>query len=145
MLRGITRSERSPASGSPTGFIVRHTQKSFGRKRLLCSSFLSFALRYSFLCRVRITVGVCRLIANHRHLAIFESTPEVRVLPSAGITQLQRSYDPVRSEDHRPFEFRQRSKHGKDQLAVWTGCVDHRVGKRLEASAFLGCSIKDVQ
>jgi hypothetical protein len=37
-----------------------------------------------------------RLIANHRHLAIFESTPEVRVLPSAGITQLQRSYDPVR-------------------------------------------------
>jgi hypothetical protein len=33
---------------SPTGFIVRHTEKSFGRKRLLCSSFLSFALRYSF-------------------------------------------------------------------------------------------------
>jgi hypothetical protein len=26
---------------------VRHTEKSFGRKRLLCSSFLSFALRYS--------------------------------------------------------------------------------------------------
>ena len=43
-----------------------------------------------------ITVGVCRLVANHRHLAIFESTPEVRVLPSAGITQLQRSYDLVR-------------------------------------------------
>src|SRR5262249_33338036 len=37
-----------------------------------------------------------RLIANHLHLAIFESTPEVRVLPSADITQLQRSYDPVR-------------------------------------------------
>jgi hypothetical protein len=94
--RSSNRTCRSPASGSPTGFIVRHTEKSFGRKRLLCSSFLSFALRYSFLCRVRITVGVCRLIANHRHLAIFESTPEVRVLPSAGITQLQRSYDPVR-------------------------------------------------
>ena len=29
-------------------------------------------------------------------LAIFESTPEVRVLSSAGITRPQRSYDPVR-------------------------------------------------
>src|SRR2546423_14576188 len=42
-------------------------------------------------------VGVCRLIANHLHLAIFESTPEVRVLSSAGITRPQRSYDPVRT------------------------------------------------
>ena len=41
-------------------------------------------------------VGVCRLIANHLHLAIFESTPEARALPSAGVTRLQRSYDPVR-------------------------------------------------
>jgi Family of unknown function (DUF5372) len=41
-------------------------------------------------------VGVCRLIANHLHLAFFESIPEVRVLPSTGITRLQRSYDPVR-------------------------------------------------
>src|ERR1700680_646799 len=41
-------------------------------------------------------VGVCRLIANHLHLATFESTPEGRVLSSAGITRLQRSYDPVR-------------------------------------------------
>src|SRR6266403_4347351 len=38
-------------------------------------------------------VGVCRLIANHLHLAIFESTLEVSVLPSAGITRPQRSYD----------------------------------------------------
>src|SRR5262245_23182052 len=36
------------------------------------------------------------LIANHLHLAIFESTPEVRVLCSAGITRPHRSYDPVR-------------------------------------------------
>src|SRR4029453_9673802 len=43
-----------------------------------------------------IIVGVVRLIANHLHLAIFESTPEVRVLCSTGITRLQRSYDPVR-------------------------------------------------
>src|ERR1700736_5523727 len=41
-------------------------------------------------------VGVCRLIANHLHLAFFESIPEVRVLPSTSITRLQRSYDPVR-------------------------------------------------
>src|ERR1700732_1971093 len=40
-------------------------------------------------------VGVCRLIANHRHLAFFESTPEVRVLPSTGITQLHGRNDPV--------------------------------------------------
>jgi hypothetical protein len=46
--------------------------------------------------KIRILVGVCRLIANHLHLTIFESTPEVRVLPSAGITRLHRSYDPVR-------------------------------------------------
>src|SRR3954465_8136453 len=35
-------------------------------------------------------------MANHPHLAIVESAPEVRVLCSAGITQPQRSYDPVR-------------------------------------------------
>jgi hypothetical protein len=40
--------------------------------------------------------GVCRLIANHRDLAIFESAPEVRVLPSPGVTRLQRYYDPFR-------------------------------------------------
>ena len=40
--------------------------------------------------------GVFRLIANHHDLAIFESSPEVRALCSAGITQPQRSYDPVR-------------------------------------------------
>jgi hypothetical protein len=43
--------------------------------------------------KVRIAIGVERLIANHLHLAIFESTLEVRVLPSAGITRPQRSYD----------------------------------------------------
>src|SRR6478672_2521427 len=46
--------------------------------------------------RVRILSGVARLITNHLHLAIFESAPEVRVLCSAGITRLRRSYDPVR-------------------------------------------------
>ena len=33
-------------------------------------------------------VGVCRLIANHLHLAFFESIPEVRVLSSTGITRI---------------------------------------------------------
>ena len=40
--------------------------------------------------------GVSRLIANHPFLTNFESTPEVRVLSSAGITRPRRSYDPVR-------------------------------------------------
>jgi len=40
--------------------------------------------------------GVLRLVANHLDLPIFESTPEVRVLCSAGITQHHCSYDPVR-------------------------------------------------
>ena len=40
--------------------------------------------------------GVVRLIANHLHLTIFESAPEVRVLCSAGVTRPRRSYDPVR-------------------------------------------------
>ena len=45
---------------------------------------------------VRAFSGVARLIANHPHLSIFESAPEVRVLSSTGITRLQQSYDPVR-------------------------------------------------
>jgi hypothetical protein len=40
--------------------------------------------------------GVARLIANHPHLTFFESTPEARVLCSAGVTRPRRSYDPVR-------------------------------------------------
>ncbi len=40
--------------------------------------------------------ALSRLIANHLHLTIFESAPEVRALCSAGITRPQRSYGPVR-------------------------------------------------
>src|SRR5580704_5730494 len=40
--------------------------------------------------------GVTRLIANHPHLTVFESAPEVRALCSAGIARPRRSYDPVR-------------------------------------------------
>src|SRR5262249_49689316 len=48
-------------------------------------------------------------------------------------------------ENHGAFECSQCSKHGKDQLAVWTGRVDHRIGKRFETSTFPGRSIEDVQ
>ncbi len=37
-----------------------------------------------------------RLIANHLHLVIVKNTPEVRALPSTGITRPQQYYDPVR-------------------------------------------------
>ena len=84
------------ASGSPTGFIVRHT----GSKPLTARGFctVSTLLRPSTQQSRTAPVfdGVLRLIANHHDLAIFESTPEVRALSSAGITRLQRSYDPVR-------------------------------------------------
>ena len=40
--------------------------------------------------------GVTRLNANHLSLAIFASAPEVRVLPSPGVTRLHRYYGPVR-------------------------------------------------
>ena len=55
-----------------------------------------FATRHSNLRRILSFDGVRRLFANHLDLAIFESAPEVRVLPSADIAQLHRSYDPIR-------------------------------------------------
>src|SRR6516162_9546607 len=58
----------------PPGVTVRHTKEITARKRHLCSVLSSFASRHSFLRRSRIIVGVCRLIANHRHLAFFKST-----------------------------------------------------------------------
>ena len=93
--RSSNRTCGFPASGFPTGFTVRHTGRT-GRARLLLGTFLSFASRYSILRWFRSLYSVCRLIANHRDLAIFEGAPEVRALSSAGITRLQRSYDPVR-------------------------------------------------
>jgi hypothetical protein len=40
--------------------------------------------------------GPLEAVAFHLHLAFFESAPEVGALPSASITRLQLSYDPVR-------------------------------------------------
>jgi hypothetical protein len=49
-------------------------------------------------------MGVARLIANHPILSVFESIPEVRVLPSPGVTRLHRYYDPVRLPSQPPPE-----------------------------------------
>src|SRR5262249_57232033 len=54
------------------------------------------ALRYSFLGGVGLAIGVAGLLATPLPPAISESTPEVRVLPPAGIIRLQRSYAPAR-------------------------------------------------
>src|SRR5262245_62901581 len=72
------------------------TRRVTNRTRHLRSKCLSFAPRYSSLGQRLSFDGVLRLIANHHDLAIFESTPEVRALCSAGVTRPQRSYDPVR-------------------------------------------------
>src|SRR5260370_4889313 len=63
-------------------------------------------------------VGVCRLIANHLHLAFVESIPEVRVLPSTGITRLQRSYYPVRLPPMPPPEATLRPLPSHQTVAV---------------------------
>ena len=41
-------------------------------------------------------LGVCRPMANHPGISIFTSAPEVRGLPSTGVTRLQQYYAPVR-------------------------------------------------
>ena len=85
------------ASGSPTGFTARYTEskrtaRGFGTVTNI--TLLRPSTQQSLAAPV--IDGVCRLIANHHDLAIFESAPEVGVLSSASITRLQRSYDPVR-------------------------------------------------
>src|ERR1035437_3031982 len=83
------------ASGSPTGFTVRHTEsKPTARRFGTVVTLLRPSTQQSPAAPV--LDGVYRLIANHHDLAIFESAPEVRALSSASITRLQRSYDPVR-------------------------------------------------
>jgi hypothetical protein len=93
--RSSNRTCRFPAFGFPTGFTVRHT----GSNQPHAAWARRVTLLRSSTQQSRTTPvfdGVFRLIANHHDLAIFESAPEVRALCSAGITRLQRSYDPVR-------------------------------------------------
>jgi hypothetical protein len=47
--RSSNRTCGFPASGSPTGFTVKHTQESTDRKRRLRGVLSSFASRHSFL------------------------------------------------------------------------------------------------
>src|SRR5674536_310756 len=83
------------ASGSPTGFTVRHTESKLTARGFGAVSNSPSPLDTA-ISGGSCLDGVCRLIANHHDLAIFESAPEVRALPSASITRLQRSYDPIR-------------------------------------------------
>ena len=101
--RSSNRTCRFPASGFPTSFIVRHTEKSSGRKRPLRGGFPPSPYDTAFSEGPGLS-GVVRLIANHLPLTIFESAPEVRVLSSAGVTQPQQSYDPVRLPSKPPPE-----------------------------------------
>src|SRR6266542_2119713 len=93
--RSSNRTCRSPASGSPTGFTVRHTE-SKPTARGFCTVITLLRPSTQQSRTAPVFDGVLRLIANHHDLAIFESAPEVRALCSAGITRHQRSYDPVR-------------------------------------------------
>src|SRR6476620_3713340 len=72
--RSSNRTCGFPASGSPTGFVMRHTKQITDRKRHLCGVLSFFASRHSFLRRTWIIVGVCRLIANHLHIAVARAT-----------------------------------------------------------------------
>src|SRR4051794_35452288 len=83
------------ASGSPTGFTERHTQSNPTARGYSTVSNSPSPLDTA------ISSGAChcrclQAFANHRDLAIFESTPEVRALPPASIPRLRRSYAPVR-------------------------------------------------
>ena len=93
--RSSNRTCRSPASGSPTGFTVRHTG-SKPTARGFCTVITRLRPSTQQSRTTPVFDGVLRLIANHHDLAIFDSAPEVRALSSAGITRLRRSYDPVR-------------------------------------------------
>jgi hypothetical protein len=50
----------------------------------------------AFAARSAASAGVCRLIANRPALGSFESTPEVKALPSTSITRLRQYYGLLR-------------------------------------------------
>ena len=54
------------------------------------------APQYSSFGKLLVSCGVCRLAPIHRPSPSSPSTPEVRILPSTGVTRVQRYYDPVR-------------------------------------------------
>ena len=93
--RSSNRTCGFPASGFPTGFTVRPTTS-----HPLHAVYAQWARTSS----PRDTahsdrsgrLSVCRPKANHSSIPVVTSAPEVRVLSSAGVTRLHRSYDPVR-------------------------------------------------
>ena len=68
--------------------------KARGRSRLSVGRRLRLAAE--LLQMVPGTSGVLQALANHHALAIFGSAPEVRALPSTGVTRPRQYYDPVR-------------------------------------------------
>jgi len=80
--RSSNRTCGFPASGSPTGFTMKHTESSFASPYSSLGSFRSTTV-----------FSGCAPITEPRFLHKY---PEVRALPSAGITRLRRYYDPLR-------------------------------------------------
>ncbi len=102
--RGLVSPPRSsnrtcgfPASGSPTGFIPRHTVD--GRFRLVSRDHTGARLNRRLAAELlRKPSDAFWCYQAHRQspiLGSFVSAPEVRVLSSAGITRPQRYYGPV--------------------------------------------------
>ena len=94
--RSSNRTCRSPASGSPTGFTARYTESKLTARGFGTVSKLSFAPRHSNL-RRRLSLMV---FAGSSPITTTSPSSKarrrVRALSSASITQLQRSYGPVR-------------------------------------------------
>src|SRR6266849_4814973 len=93
-------------SSFPTGFTAAPT-RAVHTTMVPCDGTEDFSLRTATQ-RDRKVISVtrcCRLIVNHRSVSSFTSTPEARVLPSAGITQHPRYRDPLRLPD-RPSSYR---------------------------------------
>ena len=76
------------ASGSPTGFTDRPTGPPDGVP--LVGPYSSFRDRPA------VGLGLLDLAVNPQAVGRFHSAPEVRSLPSTGITRLPRYYEPVR-------------------------------------------------
>jgi hypothetical protein len=87
---------RFPASGFPTSFIVRHTEKSSGRKRPLRGGFSPSPYGTAF----SEGSGSRSVLPGSSPITFTSPSSKAHqksgVLPSAGITRSQRSYDPVR-------------------------------------------------
>src|SRR5262245_38894005 len=86
--RSSNRTCGSPASGSPTGFTDRPTGTPDGTP--LVGPYSPFRDRRA------VVLGLLDLAANPQAVGRFQSAPEVRPLPSTGITRLPRYYEPVR-------------------------------------------------